>query len=122
MSSNTDVARLVGDICVSFGLPFLFICLALANIAISRARGNRKFAGLKLRLCLIFAIALFFYCICSLMSQDRFVVMSLWQSDRVFYSFVYSAAGILTFSGLVVLVYWKLRPDLWRQNDGELES
>jgi amino acid transporter len=122
MNSNTDVARLVGDICVSFGLPLLFICLALANIAISSTRGNRKYARLKLRLSLAFSIAVFLYLICSLMFQDRFVLMSLWQRNRVFYSLVYSAAGFLTFAGLGMLVYWKLRPDLWRQNDEELES
>ena len=122
MNSNTDEARLVGDICFSFGLPFVFICLALANIAISSARGNRKYAGLKRRLSFIFSIVLFLYLICSLMFQDRSVLMSLWQGNRVFYSLVYSASGFLTFAGLGVLVYWKLRPNLWRQNDGELES
>jgi hypothetical protein len=71
---------------------------------------------------LAFSIAIFLYLICSLMFQDRLVLVSLWQSDRVLYSFVYFAAGLLTLAGLGVLVYWKLRPDLWRHNDGALES
>lgn len=115
---TVGIGGLAEDIGVSFGLPILFVCLALANITISR----RKYAGLKLRLSLIFAIALFLYLISSLMFQDRLVLVSIWRDDPVLYSFVYAVAGLLVLAGIVTLAYWKLRPGLWRQNEGPPES
>lgn len=113
------IGGLAEDIGVSFGLPILFICLALANIKIS---SRRKYAGLKLRLSLIFSIALFTYLITSLMFQDRVVLASVWKDNPVLYSFVYSVGGVLVLVGISTLAYWKLRPELWRQNDSESED
>jgi len=117
-----DIAGIGGfaeDIGVSFGLPILFICLALANIRIS---SRRKYAGLKLRLSLIFSIALFAYLFTSLMLQDRTVLAAIWQDNPVLYSFVYFVGGVLILAGIVALAYWQLRPALWRRNESELED
>jgi hypothetical protein len=121
MMAIEGVSGLAGDIAVSFGLPILFICLASANIAIS-SRRKRNYAGLKLRLSLIFSIGLFVYLITSLMFQDRLVLASIWQGSPLLYSFVFSLSGLLVFSGITTLAYWKLRPQLWRRNDNELEK
>jgi hypothetical protein len=117
--NNVSLGGLVEDICVSFGLPLLFICLALANISISKSRGNRKNAGLKLRLSLVFALALFTYLICSLMFQDRLLLVSIWQANPVLYSFVYSVAVCLVLCGVLALGCWQLRPGLWRSNEND---
>ncbi len=116
---NVSLGGLVEDICVSFGLPLLFICLALANISISKSRGNRKHAGLKLRLSLIFSIALFTYLICSLMFQDRLLLAAIWQANPVLYSIVYSVAVFFVLCGVLALGYWQLRPGLWRRNEND---
>jgi NADH:ubiquinone oxidoreductase subunit 2 (subunit N) len=107
---------LIEDICVSFGLPILFLCLALANIKFS---SRRKFNGLKMRLSLTFAITLFAYLICTLMFQDRAVLEAISHRNPVFYLLVYSVAGVLIFVSIGALAYWKLRPELWRRNHHE---
>jgi hypothetical protein len=114
-TSTLNVGRLVEDIGVSFGLPFLFLLLALVNIKLSR----RTYSGLKLRLSLIFVMVLFGYLICSLMFQDREALEAIWRSSPVFYSLVYSLGAIFVVCGIVALTYWKLRPEMWRRNSNE---
>lgn len=114
MTDIVGVGGLAEDIGVSFGLPILFMSLALVNITIS---SRRRYAGLKLRLSLIFSIALFTYLILSLLFQDRLVLSAIWHSGPVLYSFVYSVAGVSVLVGVVGLAYWKLRPELWRGGD-----
>lgn len=112
---DLNVSGLIQDIGVSFGLPLLFLLLALANIKFSR----RKYSGLKLRFSLIFVIGLFAYLICTLMSQDRRVLEAIWRSSPTFYSLVYSLAVVLVLCGIGALIYWKLRPEMWRRNSDE---
>lgn len=117
-----DVAGISGlmeDIGVSFGLPLFFLGLALANIRIS---SRRKYAGLKLRVSLVFSITLFAYLICSLMFQDRFVLGTIWKQNPILYSLVYAIGSVLVLAGIAALVYSKLRPALWRRNDAEPEA
>jgi hypothetical protein len=114
-----DVAGISGlmeDIGVSFGLPLFFLGLALANIRLS---SRRKYAGLKLRLSLVFSIALFAYLISSLLFQDRFVLGAIWKENPVLFSLVYAVGSILVLAGIAGVAYWKLRPTLWQRSDTE---
>jgi hypothetical protein len=113
------VSGLIEDIGVSFGLPLFFLCLALVNIRVS---SRRKYAGLKLRVSLVFSIGLFGYLISSLMLQDRFVLASIWKGSPALYSLLYVVGAVLVLVGIAGLAYWKLRPSLWRQNDSEPEG
>ena len=113
--SDLNFSGLIEDIGVSFGLPFLFLLLALANIKVS----SRRKSALKLRLSLVFAIALFAYLISALMFQNRTVLESLWNSSPVLYSLAYSLGVLLVLSGIGALIHWKLRPELWRGSNRE---
>jgi hypothetical protein len=72
--SVDGIGGLLEDLGISFGIPLLFLLLALANIKFS----SGKHIDLKLKLSLIFAIALFAYLFGSLMHQDRQVLTVLW--------------------------------------------
>jgi hypothetical protein len=110
------ISGLMKDIAVSFALPLLFLCLALVNIKLS---SRRKYAGLKLRLSLIFSIGLFLYLLFSLMLQDRFVLEAIWRSSPAFFSCLYTVTAVLVCTGIAGLTYWQLRPKLWRQNGAD---
>jgi phosphoglycerol transferase MdoB-like AlkP superfamily enzyme len=113
--SDLNMSGLIQDIGVSFGLPLLFLLLALANIKFSR----RKYSGLKLRFSLIFVIGLFAYLICTLMFQDRAVLKAIWQSSPTVYSLAYGLGVILVLFGIGALIYWKLRPAMWQAKNNE---
>ena len=102
---------LIQDIEVSFGLPAVGFVLALINI---RFTPRSKYNALKLRLFLIVVLLMFAYCVSSVISQDRAVLRALWQDNPVLCSFVYFLGGALVVAGVAGLVYWKLRPELWR--------
>jgi hypothetical protein len=110
--SDLNVSGLMEDIGVSIGLPLLFFVLALANIKFSR----QKYAELKLRLSLVFVIALFAYLICTLTFQDSSILKAIWAGSPIFYSLVYSLLILLVLFGIGALIYWKLRPIMWRRN------
>jgi len=104
---------LLQDIGISFMVPTFFICLVFANIRIaSRSRYN----GLKLRLSLLFAIALFGYSICNLMYQDRYMLLSFWQQNRLLATLIYVGSCCATLLGIIALINWKLRPTMWKTN------
>lgn len=113
------VSGLMEDIGVSFGLPLCFLCLALTNIRLS---SRRRYAGLKLRISLIFSIALFLYLLPSLMLQDRCVLKAIWKGNPQLFSFLYAVGVAVVLGGIAGLVYWRLRPNLWRQSDIEPEA
>jgi glucose-6-phosphate-specific signal transduction histidine kinase len=102
---------LIRDIAVSFVVPAVCLALALINI---RSTPRSKYNPLKLRLFLIFVLFLFASFLSTLMYQDRVVLKALWRDNPVLYSFVYFLSGALVVAGVVGLVYWKLRPELWK--------
>jgi formate hydrogenlyase subunit 3/multisubunit Na+/H+ antiporter MnhD subunit len=112
----SDISGLAEDIAISFGLPLFLICVLLVNIKLWP--GNKS-TGLKVRLAIIYAIALFGFLIFPLMFQDRYILAAIWRRDPVLFSVVYMASVILIAGGIISLVYWKLRPQLWRRNDSD---
>ena len=110
------IGGLLENIGVSFGLPILFVCLALVNIKVS---SRRKSSGLKMRLSLIFAIGLFAYLICTLMFQDRTILAAIWRQSPIVFSVVFALTCLLVVMSIAGLVYWKLRPELWKQRGTE---
>ena len=107
------VGGLIDDIAVSFAVPAVGLVLALINI---RFTPRSKYNALKLRIFLVFLLFLFAFLVSSLMYQDRAVLKALWQDNPILYSLVYLLNGALVVAGVAVLVYWKLRPELWRGN------
>lgn len=108
---TVDVYGLTQDVLVSFGLPALALVLASINI---RFTPRSKYNALKLRLFLVFVLFLFVFLLSSLMYQDRAVLIALWQDNPVLYSLAYFLSGAVVIAGVAGLVYWKLRPELWR--------
>jgi len=115
----TGIDGLIQDITVSFVLPAVGLVLALIN---TRFTPRSKYNALKLRLFLIFLLFLFVFLLTSLMYQDRAVLKALLQDNPVLYSFSYFTSGALVVAGLAGLVYWKLRPELWRGKGRESSS
>jgi hypothetical protein len=113
------VGGLIDDIAVSFAVPAACLVLALINI---RFTPRSKYNALKLRMFLVFVLFLFVFLLSSLMCQDRAVVKALWQDNPVLYSLAYFLSGALIVAGVAGLVYWKLRPELWRGKGRESSS
>lgn len=113
------IGGLMADLKFSFGLPLFFFGLALVNIRLS---SRRKYAGLKLRVSLVFSIALFACLLCTLLFQDRSVLGAIWNDNPVLFSSVYATGSALVLAGIAGVAYWKLRPALWRGNDTEAET
>lgn len=64
-------------------------------------------------------VLLLFVCLLSiLMFQDGEVLVALWRESPILYSFVYAASAVFIVSGVAGLIYWKLRPKLWKQDPG----
>lgn len=113
------VGGLIDDIAVSFMVPTVCLVLALINI---RFTPRSKYNALKLRIFLVFVLFLFVFLLSSLMCQDRAVLKALWQDNPVLYSFAYFLSGAAVVAGVAGLVFWKLRPDLWRGKGRESVS
>jgi glucose-6-phosphate-specific signal transduction histidine kinase len=113
---TAGVDGLIKDIEVTFVVPAVVLLLALLNI---RFTPRSKYNALKLRLFLIVVLLMFAYCVSSVISQDSTVLKSLWLGNPVLYSFVYLLSGTLVIAGISSLLYWKLRPQLWRGKDRE---
>ena len=108
------VDGLINDIEVSFVVPAASLVLALINI---RFTPRSKYNALKLRIFLVFVLFLFVSLLSSLIYKDRAVVKALWQDNPVLCSLAYFLSGALVVAGVASLVYWKLRPELWRDRD-----
>ena len=113
---TAGVDGLIKNIEVTFVVPAVVLLLALLNI---RFTPRSKYNALKLRLFLIVVLLMFAYCVSSVISQDSAVLKALWQDNPILYSFVYSLSSILLLIGIAALVYWKLRPELWRRKERE---
>lgn len=66
-----------------------------------------------MRLILAFVILLFMFSICTVIVQDRAILVSLWQMSPVLYSFAYSVANTTNNEGKSIrLVTANMRPVL----------
>lgn len=107
-----DVRGLLKDIQVAFVLPSVCFVMALINIRLS---SPSKFSLLKFRLSLSFVLLLFVCALSVLMFQDRGVLMAIWRTSTVVYTFVYTICSLFIVGAVCWLIYWKLRPELWRE-------
>lgn len=114
--SSEGINKLTEDIGFCFVAPIFVLCMGFAN---SRLPWNRRDSAFRMRLILSLAILLLTFSLCTMMIQDRAILISLWNESPILYSFVYSVGGTLILVGIGALVYWKLRPVLWRQNHHE---
>jgi hypothetical protein len=116
--SSEGINKLAEDIEYCFVAPIIVLCLGFAN---SRLPLNRNDSAFRMRLILSLAILLFTFSLCAIMVQDRAILISLWKESPILYSFVYLVGSVLVLVGIYALVYWKLRPGLWRQNHREYD-
>jgi hypothetical protein len=84
----------------------------LINVRLS---SPSKFNLLKIRLSLIFVLLLFSCTLSVLMFQDRGVLIAIWRTSSVVYTFVYTVFTLFIIVAVGFLIYWKLRPELWRK-------
>lgn len=106
-----NTMRLLKDIEFILLLPALsFVGLAI-NAKISQKTG---FTPQKQRIALTFSLLLFGFCMFT-MVQDRSVLLALWRTSPAYYSTLYTLGGFLTIAVVTGLIYWKLRPSLWRR-------
>lgn len=110
--SGETINKLLDDIGGSFIAPVFVLCLGFAN---SRLPWNRRDRDFGVRLTLAFSALLFLFTICVMMIQDRQILVDIWKSRPIFYSFIYLICGSLTISSLAALTYWQLRPKIWRR-------
>ena len=108
-----DISKLAEDAGVLLLAPFLFLCFGLGNAMLPQNRGDSEF---RMRLVLTLAVLFFLFALCTVIVQDRAILISLWKESPVLYSFAYLISGVLGILGLGALFYWKLRPKLWRQD------
>lgn len=109
------VQEVIKDIEFAFALPFVGFVLALINIKMTP---RSKFNRLKLQLSLSFVLVLFVCLSSVLMFQDRVVLLALWESSPVIYSFIYSICVLSMVGALIGIIHWKLRPRQWKSNEG----
>jgi hypothetical protein len=108
------INRLIGDIEISIGIPGLVLLLGLSN---SRFPSNRQSRGLRSRLVILFALLSFLFCIITFSVQDRATLIDFWRGSPLLYSLVYFLCAITCVLGIVRLIFWKLRPKLWRDDE-----
>ena len=58
-----------------------------------------------MRRILAFGILLFMFSICTVIVQDRAILVSLWQMSPVLHSFAYSVGDVLVLVGIGALLY-----------------
>ena len=110
---NADgISKLVGDARDFLIILVIFLCLGLGNTLLPQNRGD---SGFRTRLVLALAVLLFLPALCTVIVQDRAILLSLWRASPVLYSLVYLIACVFGIWGLSALFYWKLRPKLWRR-------
>jgi hypothetical protein len=107
------ISKLAEDAGVLLVAPVLFLCFGLGNAMLPQ---NRKDSGFRTRLVLALALLFFLFAICTVIIQDRTILIGLWRQSPILYSLMYSIAGVLGIVGVGALFKWKLRPKLWRQS------
>jgi len=96
--------------------PFVLLGIALVIMTVnSRMARHSKSYLLTTRLVLICMFMSFVAMLCALLYQDRAVLIAIWGQNPVFYSLAYVLGGVLVVAMVAALVYWKLRPELWRE-------
>jgi hypothetical protein len=111
-----NISKLAGDLAVMLLAPIIFLCLGFANSRLPFNRHDREF---RMRLVLALSVLFFVFAICTVMVQDRAILIYLWQESPILYSLVYLVGGIFSVVGTGALIYFKLRPELWRRNRHE---
>jgi len=106
-----DITGLLKDVEFVLVLPTLSFFALAVNAKISQKAG---FTPQKQRIALTFSLLLFVFCTATIV-QDRSVLLALWKCDPVYYSAVYAMCGSFTVGVIAFLIYWKLRPELWRK-------
>ena len=114
--SVEGIAKLADDAGVLLVAPALFLCFGLGNAMLPR---NRRDSGFRTRLVLALALLFFLFAICTVVVQDRVILVSLWEQSPVLCSLMYLIAGVLVIMGVGVLFKMTLRPKLWRRNHHE---
>lgn len=114
------VPGLLEDLEVSFGLPLLgFVMFALNRTVSGKLRRSKRNEPLLQRIAITFCLLLFLYLFISLMQQDRAVLAAVWHTSPTLYSLVYGTSTLLMFGGFFAIIWWKLRPTLWRTGNPE---
>jgi amino acid transporter len=116
--NSAGINKLAEDIGFCFVVPIIFLCMGFAN---SRLPWNRRDSAFRMRLVLSLAILFLTFGLCTIMVQDRPILINLWKWNPVLYSIVFLIGGALVLVGIGALVYWKLRPELWRRNHHEYD-
>lgn len=111
MGTGMDVGRLIEDLRAAFLIPGIGLGITLVNIRLTRDPQSRN---LRLRVMLSFLLALFLALLGTALVQNRSVLAELWNANSILYSLVYAGGGALVIAGVALVVYWKLRPQLWR--------
>jgi hypothetical protein len=117
--SVDGINKLAGDTGVLMLAPILFLCFGLAN---AKLPYNRRDSEFRKRLVLTLAVLFFPFATFTVAVQDRVILIGLWQEHPVLYSLVYSIGSALGAFGLGALIYWELRPKLWRRNHSESDE
>jgi len=114
--SVEDVSKLAEDAGVLLVAPVLFLCFGLGNAMLPQ---NRRDGEFRVRLVLALALLFFLFAVCTVIVQDRMILIGLWQQSPELYSFLYTIGGALGILGIGAVFYWKLRPNLWRRSHHE---
>lgn len=114
--SVEGVSKLAEDAGVLLVAPVLFLCFGLGNAMLPQNRADSEF---RARLVLVLALLFFLFAICTVIVQDRVILISLWRQSPVLCSLMYLIAGVLSITGVVALFHWKLRPKHWRRSHHE---
>ena len=114
--SVEGLSKLADDAGVLLVAPVLFLCFGLGNAILPQ---NRRDSGFRARLVLSLALLFFLFAICTVIVQDRLILMNLWQQSPFLCSLIYLIAGVLGITGVGALIHWKLRPKHWRRSHDE---
>ena|ERR1035438_8519572 len=109
--SAGGISKLTEDAAVLLLAPFLFLCFGFANAMLPY---NRRDRGFRARLVLSLAVLSCVFALCTVIVQDRIILIGLWRQSPVLYSLVYMICCIFGILGLGALIHWKLRPKRWR--------
>ncbi|MGA3264696.1 MAG: hypothetical protein ABSC47_11710 [Terracidiphilus sp.] len=110
---DDGISKLASDAGVLLVAPILFLCFGFGNAMLPQ---NRADSGFRTRLVLALALLFVLFALCTVVIQDRVILINLWQESPILYSFMYSIAGVLGILGVGALFFWKLRPKLWRES------
>jgi hypothetical protein len=109
------LTKLAEDAALLVLAPFLFLCFGLANAMLPYNRSDR---GFRTRLVLGLAVLLCVFAVCTVIVQDRAILIGVWRQNPVLYSLVYLICSVISILVLGALIHWKLRPKLWRSHSG----